>query len=259
MLRKKEELALKEQLQSFQVPAPDEDKINETLQKLQGYLPLEKRTRLNSFSQIVKHAWEEVRLIRSYYWMISFTLFIVGYLLTITAQLDPLPMLIILAPFPFVLGVIEVFRGREEGILELEMACRFSAYEIILSRLLIISVYNIGLSLVLTLVYSPLLSKALWKMILLWSAPLLLFAVIALSLSMRFRGHAFVVTVITFWVVFSGFVLFNEGLMISYFKVNPILQMAIIGLGIILLLIQIKRLTNNYRTLEGTEVYEINN
>src|SRR5699024_10598864 len=109
-------------------------------------------------------------------------------------------LLTIITPLPFIFGLFEVFKGRESGVLELEMACKYSAYQVMLSRLLLISLYNIGLSLGLSLITSLKLAIPIWEIILIWFAPFTVFAAICLWLSARFRNTSFTVLLISCWV-----------------------------------------------------------
>lgn len=248
---------LEKELQSFIVKYPDENKINDTIQALRPYLPKEKEKN-NPFMDLIRHAISEVSMIRRPYWLLSLLLFAIGYFVITTTKTDPLKMLIILAPLPFVLGLFEVFRGREEGVLELEMTCKFSAYEIILSRLLIISLYNFLLSIVLTITLSSMIVLPLFKVIITWFAPLIMFSVLALSLSMTFRGHAFIVTVISCWLIFALAPFLSEALTTLYLGIPSVIQLSLIIIGLILLSFQVKKIKEKFQTLEGVVADEIN-
>ncbi|MDT2275515.1 hypothetical protein P7H20_12580 [Paenibacillus larvae] len=46
------------------------------------------------------------------------------------------------APLPLLIGINDVFRSRDKGLFELEMACKFTGSELLLAKLFLIGLYN---------------------------------------------------------------------------------------------------------------------
>src|SRR5699024_9831836 len=178
-----------------------------TIDTLRQYVPSKQKQSTKSSEalfRLIKRLATEITLISKIYWFTSVILFILGYLITSYGAYNPLLTLIIIAPFPFILGLIEVFKGRERGLLEIEMTCKLSAYEIMLSRLLLIGVYNIALNTILTFSFAPQIDTVSMLQILFsWMTPLTFFAAISLWISMKFRGPVFMVILVSLWVFFS--------------------------------------------------------
>lgn len=248
-------------LNQYLVKYPDEQMINATIDTLRQYVPNKKKqSRKNNdrFLMLMKHTGMEFSLISKWYWLASTILFVLGYLITINTASNPLLTLVILAPVPFILGLVEVFKGREQGLLEMEMACKFSAYEIMLSRLLLISLFNITLNTLLTFGFNPLLdSTTMMEMLLVWFTPLTIFSAISLWLSMMFRGVMFVMTFASIWVFFSILVVSNPAWRDFILNMHIALHFLFVGIGITMFAFQIKRLIKKYSSYEGAETIEV--
>lgn len=251
----------KAELDQYIVQFPDEFKIDATINKLRQYIPA-KQSRTKQFSQrfmkLINHAKMEVFFMGKTYWLISIVLFIIGYFVTMARALNPIITLIFLAPIPFIIGLIEVFKSREQGLLEMEMACKFSAHEIMLARLMLISLFNLTLNTMLTLAISPSITgTTLFHVTLLWLTPFTLFTAVVLGLAIKIRSSAFPLAIIPLWGFFVSFVLtdvkWSSFVREMHFGVHFILLVV----GISLFFIQIRQLIYKYSILEEVGVVEV--
>ncbi|MDQ0253559.1 hypothetical protein J2S74_000931 [Evansella vedderi] len=207
----------------------------------------------------MKRSTEEVSVVSKSYWITSMVLFLVGYFLTNYGAYNPLFTLVLLAPIPFIFGLLEVFKGREQGLLEMEMACKFSAHEIILARLFLVGMYNITLNSLLAVSFVPLVdSTTIWEMFLIWFTPFTIFAALALALSMRFRGTVFVTTFFSLWLIFIGLLLNHHAWTAHFFNANTVMYFLLMGVGMLLLAIQVRMLIRKYSTYEEGRTLEAN-
>lgn len=252
---------IEKELNQYVVKYPDEHKIDVTIDTLRQYVPNKNKqpTKIvEQFWTLMKHTTTEMALISKFYWLVSVILFTLGYLVTVFSDYNPLFTLVILAPVPLILGLIEVFKGREQGLLEMEMACKFSAHQIILSRLLLIGVFNITLNILLTVGFAPLLdSLNILEMLLIWFTPFTIFSAFALWLSMKYRGTVFVTILAFLWVLFSILVSSNPTWRDFIVKMHIALHFLFMSIGIIMIVFQIKQLMKKYTAYEEVGIIEV--
>ncbi|MCT8138388.1 hypothetical protein H1D32_11880 [Anaerobacillus sp. CMMVII] len=249
---------IENELNQYLVKYPDEQKINMTIDALRQYVPEKKKASIHlidRFLSLIQHSKNELSLISKLYWLSSTILFILGYFFVIESSFNPMITLIILTPIPFILGLVEVFKGRELGLLEIEMSCKFSAHEIMLTRLFLTGVFNITLNTILTIAFLPLIGSVyMWELLLVWFTPFTMFAVISLWLSMKFRRTAFITTVISLWIVFSIMLISKTEIILN---INIAFYLLFMGVGLFLLTLQIKQLISKYSSYEGVENVEV--
>lgn len=100
------------------------------------------------------------------------------------------------------LGTIVAFRGRGARVLELELVCLPSPLQLAIARLVIVLGYDVGLSLVLSLVLWAGGSGQVLVLTLAWFMPLLLVAGLALLLMLRFSVQAASAVAYGSWLAF---------------------------------------------------------
>lgn len=249
------------ELQQYLVKYPNEQKIDLTIDTLRQYVPHKKNNSVmikERLFTLMKRTTTEITMIRKTYWLISAILFILGYIIINGTDYDPLLILIVFAPIPFTFGLIEVFRGRDSGLLEMEMACKHSAYEIMLARLLVIGIYNITFNTILTVSVVPMIdSISMWRMLLLWFTPFIIFAAISLWLSMKFRGAVFISFIGSMWLLISILFISRPSWINIMIHMNFIVYLLLIAIGMILFTLQIKQLIIKYSSFEGVDAVEV--
>ncbi|ADU29481.1 hypothetical protein [Evansella cellulosilytica] len=251
---------LEAELDHYLVKYPDDSMLDETIDTLRQYVPIKQKKSIyyrDRFMTLIKRAKLEAFYIHPMYWTISVFLFVIGYVFTTYSAHNPLLTLIILAPLPFIFGLVEVFRGRESGVLEMEMACKFSVYEIILSRLLLIGVFNLTLTVLLTLSLAPYIQTAsLFEVVVIWFAPFTIFVSLALWLSMRFRGAVFVMAFLSMWGIFSLVLASNSMWAERILTVHLPFHLLFTGVGLCLFMLQVRKLFNKYGKNEEVGIIE---
>lgn len=178
----------------------------------------------------------------------QFLFFLVGFIIVFIGDGDPYFSAMCLAPIPFVLGLIEVFKSRDQGMAELEWTTRHSLQEIILSKTVIVGSFNLLLNLTFTLVFPFFLEDVwLWKLILFWMTPFTVVSAIALIISGIVRnGYGTAIIVLAVWAGISYGIIVTE-------RSNPWLEQIHVFYYILLnivavsvLLHQIHRLSKSY-------------
>ncbi len=255
--------ALEKVMSEYGVPFPPVHKIDFTVDTLRQYVPSKRQSHQKYFDRLgmlLDRAISEVNFISKIYWLASFVLFVTGYIVAVKAYWNFYGPIVILAPMPFVLGMLEVFKGREKGVLEIELTCKISAREIMLSRLVLIGLYNILLNTLFSTALSILIPEiVLWKILLLWITPFTGVSAVALWLAMKVRGGYAVTLLISGWVV-AALTVISSPLFIELFEQVNILGYVIInGLGVVLLLLQVQKiLHHHYPYFERSVSIEVN-
>ncbi|MBD8501062.1 hypothetical protein [Paenibacillus arenosi] len=243
-------------LKQYRVELPAESKIEQTVEALRLYVP-EKLTQIQSdqtqpnsgvptyiqresskWVYMLKRAAADVVMFSKWYWLCCFFLLGAGIWLAVTAQQMPHMIAIMLAPLPFIVGMLEVFKGREQGVLELELACKISAHEIMLSRLLFITlnslVLNTCLSAVMYIVHDDL---SFWSLTLSWFSPFVIVASVSLWFTMRIRGNAVPMVVVSIWVTLGLIGLTNTEMVERLMDVHIFVSI-IVNVGAVLLFVR---------------------
>lgn len=253
---------MEKELNEYLVKYPDSNHIQSTIESLHQYVP-NPAVKQVPFGQktvkLLKLSLSELLFMNKLYWVTSFILFILGYFVTLSQSYNPAMTLFVLAPLPFVIGLVELFKGREQGMLEIEMSCKFSAHKIMLSRLLIISMFNIILNIILTISFKPLFDgENILRMISVWFLPLIIFSALALWLNTNVRGVLFNITFVFLWLI-TSITIINNPVWIQNLLTLPIsLFMSAMLFGIGLFTYQVIQLTKKYSIYDGEDTYEFN-
>ena len=243
--------ALKKILSDYTVPFPSDYQIEATVKTLKQYVPSKQKT-YEGYSDklqiLFSRALIEAGLISKTYWLSSVVLFVMGYLLTSVINNNYYGVAI-LAPIPFILGLLEVLKGREQGVLEIELTCKISAREIMLSRLVVIGLYNTFLNMLFSAITSLIIPEVvLWKIMISWIAPFTFISCLALWLAMRVRGGFAVTAILSIWMVAVLAVLSSQPALRYLAQVDALVYMIVSGLGVILFLFQIRLSLRQYQT-----------
>lgn len=245
-------------MQQYTVEFPSEEEIDETIEVLRQYVP-RKNKPLKDFCNLAKTAAEEIAYINKAYWTICSLLFLAGYWFSIN-NTNSYITIMALAPLPFILGIVEIFKARDSGVLEIEMTCKISAYEIMLSKILVMGIYSIFMNTVLSSVLCMFNSNInLWKLSIMWLTPLTLVSGISLFIARNFKGDYTMAAIISTWSAIILYIYFNKKLLNYIVQLNIIVYLMILSIGVLILTLQIKALSNRYNNIfERRNEIEIN-
>ena len=235
-------------MNSYFVEFPEEEDIDNTINILRTYVPPKvKKTnkRFSRFKSLLNGALSEIEFMSKMYWVGSLLLFIIAYVFITVHDKNPYILVVSIAPMPFVLGLIDVFRGREEGVWEVEAACKISVQEIVISRLFLISIYNVLLNLIFTALLSIftniLKDISIIKLTLLWSAPFCIVSGIALCIAVKIRDKYISMWVISVYIVSMVSVLSDKRVLNKLIVVNDFIYLGIALVGILIAGFQLKK------------------
>ena len=145
----------------------------------------------------------QVRLFGLGFWLASALITLLGAAVVLGRMIpDQELVLRVSGPLLAYLGTIVAFRGRGARVLELELVCLPSPLQLAIARLVIVLGYDVGLSLVLSLVLWAGGSEQVLTLTLAWFMPLLLVAGLALLLMLRFSVRTASAVAYGSWLAF---------------------------------------------------------
>jgi hypothetical protein len=178
---------------------------------LRAYMPKEVNETIVNQKQIkllnnIKSSLELVKfnlsLVSKIYWILSLLLILGGLMITIKSKLNIYTSVLTIAPIPILLGLIELIKGKDENVWELELSYKYSLKEIIFSKLIIIGAFSIGISFIMSLFLVNTYSEInLLKMINMWLIPIFITASISLIMVSIYRSINSITLCVAIWIV----------------------------------------------------------
>ncbi|MCY9533345.1 MULTISPECIES: hypothetical protein [Paenibacillus] len=255
-------------LQQYRVELPEVQRIDSTIDVLRKYVPDIREDARESSMMNVGRRWinlwkiaaADIGMFSKLYWMSCLVLFGVGVWIGVTVQQMPAIVVILFSPLPFVIGLLEVFKGREQGVLEMELACKVSAQELMLSRLLFILLNSLVLNTCLSgLLYLDRGDISFWGLTWTWFTPFIIVASSSLWLAMRIRCTVSSMVTISIWMA-VGMILLTRPDMLTHMMDLHIFILILVNAGAVYLLIRQgwKLLRNHTFIAEGSLSYGAN-
>ncbi|NMM61803.1 hypothetical protein HBE96_03690 [Clostridium sp. P21] len=131
-----------------------------------------------SIKKLLFNIRHQSSLLDARFWLASFIILVLGYFILRYPQGFTF---MLIAPTASVLSTYYLYRGSYYNVFEMEMACKYSLYEITLARTVIILVYNIAFVTVMAVINYTMWHVSMWTfLILTWLSPLLISYCIAL-------------------------------------------------------------------------------
>ncbi|MBU3092638.1 hypothetical protein KPL35_11185 [Clostridium sp. CF011] len=235
-------------MQNYTIELPGEEEIDATIEVLRQYVPI-KNERFKKFCHIIRMAAGEITFISKIYWVFCTAIFIIGYFISIN-QIDPYITIMALAPLPSILGIVEVFKGRDSGVLEIELSCKISAIEIMLSRILVIGIYSIFMNTALSVVLYMFRSNIdLWKLSVLWLTPLTLVSGVSLWIAMKIKGDYAVAAIVSIWSMVILYMCIDKKFVNTIMQLDTVAYMVILSISTLMLVLQLKALQSRYNNI----------
>lgn len=187
-VRRLEEDEWRELLSHYTVEYPDESRVETTIDRMQAFVPA-KRKRGRRFYPPFQMTGDKWLNISPIYWGASLVLFVLGFLIVIAGEMNAYLTAMAMAPVPFVLGMVEVFKSWQQNMNELEMTTKFSLEQIVLSKMVLVGGFSLFLNVLATLAV-PVFSDGirLWKLVLYWFTPFTLIAAVTFVIAGKVRN-----------------------------------------------------------------------
>ncbi|UVI28380.1 hypothetical protein [Paenibacillus spongiae] len=250
-------------LLQYEVEYPDSAEIDRTVEALRLHMHAsagEQRGLGERLKRLLRLAASEVTLMSPFYWLMSTVLYLAGFMMIgLESKLTPEFALFTLAPMPFILGLVDIFRSRDQRMLELEMSCTFNAASVMLAKILIIGVYNIALNSLCSLWFIRITEQMdVMDITLLWMTPFSVISGLSLLAAIRLRGSTAVSFMIAIWFSFCLIVIINPSLMRRILTMPAAIYLLLIMLGAMLIVMQLYRLLYKSSVMEGMYECETN-
>lgn len=219
-------------LDSYIVPEVNEYKIEATIDVLRDYMPVTERKHKVNLYPNVKSSLELIKLnltfVSKLYWMLSLLLVLLGTIITVKFEFNIYETAISIAPIPILLGVFELIKGRDESVWEIELSYKYSLREILLSKIIIIGVFSIGIGLIISILLTNTYSSVnILKMIVLWLIPIFLTSSVSLVIVSIYRSINSIAICLSIWIL-SIILMNNIQLNISHFTELAVLALSFI-------------------------------
>jgi hypothetical protein len=243
-------------LAEWQAPRPSPVDTQRLLVQLTFALPApssvrqairEERQR-GSFYWLLALARTQVNLFSLSFWLVSAFVTLLGaaVVLAIPRQEDPSFYLRALGPLLAYLGTVSAFRGTQMRVLEFELVCLPTPWQLALARLVIVLGYDVGLGLALGLAFWAGGAGQALALLLSWFMPLLLVAGLALLLSLRLPIQAAASLAYGGWLVLLAL---SATLQLQEFLLTTLSETLLGGLGLALLAFVLLRLHSDMHRL----------
>ena len=233
-------------LNHYAIEYPDETEIEQTVHSLRKHVPKKRKrldTLLENMEELMLHSTRELSHIGFLFWSSNLLFFILGLAYVLLFEGNPYMTLMFLSPVPLVIGLVEVFKGRESGALEIELSCKYSAYQIMFSRFLIVGLFNLTLNVCMVVSFSAIVPHVfLLKLLGYWMIPNVVVASVGLFLAMRTRNDLIIPALLSVWTAFTLFAGRSDEWMRQVESLSPIVYGAIIVLFSWFLFVQLIKL-----------------
>lgn len=231
-------------LDSYVVSKVDEEKIDSTIDILKLYMPKEEVQHVKVQEYLVDKLKENISLVKfqfslisKVYFLASLLLILVGTITTIKLNLSIYLSAAIIAPIPILIGIGAIIKGREENVWELELSYKYSLKEIVFSRLIIINVASVLISIMMSLILNNAYSQInLLKMISIWLIPIFLVGSVSLIITSFYRGINSIALCISIWILGAMSISVYE----TIADITHINTFMILGVSVIFTLVSMK-------------------
>ncbi|MCL6627400.1 MAG: hypothetical protein K6T68_12540 [Alicyclobacillus shizuokensis] len=193
-------------LDHYTVDFPPEEVVQNTIDRTIRALPRVRHAPRDwaSMAWSLRKLSVQTAYLGPWFWLASLLLFTVGYLAVVKSALNPYQAVLLLAPIPCILGVVELLKGVDNGMVEIELACKMSWPEVLMTRMVVIGVYNVVLDSLISLAVSWTAGSDLWRVVFFWLVPFTWMSSLMLFLTARFRGRVVAPVVLCAWGLAVG-------------------------------------------------------
>lgn len=239
---------IEDYLHSYKVDFPHEEEIDESIQAIMAAIPAYENKRAILFRKtktLALYSWHEMVNFRSVFWILNGLFLLLGAVSIAAFESDPYIKLFVLAPLPFITGIFEILKSRDEGLMELELTLRYSTKQILTSRLFVVGLYNLivnfGFSMVSLLFYPEL---DFMRLLITWTVPYVFITALAFLFALKVRGRFVSGVLLTIWFAVSFGVIQSEEAVNALLKLNVFPAVFLLLSGILMWISHVKTFKN---------------
>lgn len=242
-------------LAQHEVKYPSESEVNRTVEELRLHMVLisNRETSTVRAMKLIRLMSMEVTMFHPSYWITLVLLYAMGYLgVLVSGYLSPPLILFLLAPLPGILGAVELYRSRDERMLELEMSCVHNGASVMLAKLFLVGCTTVCLNLVFTWGIAGYSSTSIMQLTLLWLAPFTVISGLAMLAVARLRGSAAIMLVLSLWGTAAVLLLMKPAWQAHLLAVSSLMYVPVVLAGAALIALQLQRMLRMiHLTMEG--------
>lgn len=218
----------------YSIEYPTENEIDQCVENLRVYVP-KKKNLAQGFEKFLRRGQIEISYINKLYWIISIVTFLITFKWAINMNVDPYKVIMLISPIPLLLGLVEIFKGKENNMMELELSFKISGKEIVISRIIVIGIFNIILNTAISLIlFKTGIDIQLLKINIFWIVPFIWINLISFIIAKKIRGYYVSLGAISFWFLLIYTLFQNKHFLENIMYVNTGVYIALAISGIYL-------------------------
>jgi|GEM_PF-4574944 len=195
----------------------------------------------------------QTQYMANWFWPLSILLFACGFWATVHHGANPYKTMLFLAPMPFALGVMELMRDVDVGMAEIELTCRISLPQMLMSRTVLLGLYNVILNAAISVALYVAFGVDFWRVVLLWLVPFTYMAAVMLFLATKVRSRLLAPFSMLMWGGGVLIALANPNLLPQLLAWSETWLVGLAAMGLLLASLQMMRL---HRMLERGTIFE---
>ncbi|WP_113673005.1 hypothetical protein [Vallitalea guaymasensis] len=234
-----------ESIEESVINYPDDIRIDDTINTLKQYMPnkLEKQKNKEKIPLLQKLR-KDISLVSPFYWLLSFTIYIIGLSLTLISK-TPYITISFFSPIPFIIMFFEDIKSRENNVLEMELACKYSPQVIILNKIITIIFYNLlVMSSISLIIYYVMPDTTFFNLLITWLTPMLVVSNITLYMIKKIRTSFALSAILLIWLAFIMWIINTPTVVDKLYTLNTFIYIGIIIVTTVLLIIQLRDYIN---------------
>jgi hypothetical protein len=237
-------------LTRYNTPPVPHQQIDRTVEILRQYVPKKQvlwERKAERLADILSTARQDIPFFSWGYWLTCLIFYAMGGCWIIAAvDANAHTIMFLMAPIPFILGLLELFKGRDAGMTEIEMSCKLSIHEVILARMVVIGAYSILLNTLLSVfIYYLQLGGPFWQLTLFWLTPFTSISAMALYIVQKVRSGYAVAFFLATWAAIV-LIMHTTGFADILQTVNAAAYLLITFFSAIILIYETHRMTDKY-------------
>ncbi len=198
------DLEIEEFLASYTVEKVEDEDIENTVEVLRSYMPKKKKSSNNITFPYMSLIKNEITYINKIYWIGSLIFIVIGLSFVSINKASPYNYLLQISPIPIILGILEVLKGSEDKVWELEMSFKYSFRQLVLVRLLIVMCFSALINIFLMVMFFKTIPEmTLLKLFFSWITPFSLVGTGSLIIVSKFRTKNSVILCLSIWSIIA--------------------------------------------------------
>ncbi|MFJ5763151.1 hypothetical protein ACIQAA_29360 [Neobacillus sp. NPDC093182] len=183
---------IEDYLDSYSVDFPNADEMESSIEYIMAQVgPVENRvgTVQGRAKALVSNSIVELQNFGWMFWNLNSIFLVLGIISLVRLDTNPYLTAFFLAPLPFIVGLFEIMKSKEEGLIELEMTFQYNTQQVLTSRLLVVGFYNLLINFLVSAVCIVVNPEVVFiKLFFSWTVPYVFVSGLAFLFALQTRG-----------------------------------------------------------------------